>query len=141
MIKFAETEEEIKNCFPIIFQLRPHLSEENFVETVRKQNAEGYKLVFLQKNGKVKSVAGFRIFQMLSRGKCLYVDDLVTDEKERSKGFGDELFDWLVSFAKENNCESFNLDSGVQRFFAHRFYLRKRMEIVAHHFALKLVFH
>jgi hypothetical protein len=30
------------------------------------------------------------------------------------------------------------LDSGVQRFGAHRFYLRRRMDITSHHFALDL---
>jgi hypothetical protein len=31
-----------------------------------------------------------------------------------------------------------HLDSGVQRFAAHRFYLARRMDITCHHFALKL---
>ncbi|MGZ5001726.1 MAG: GNAT family N-acetyltransferase, partial [Chthoniobacterales bacterium] len=30
------------------------------------------------------------------------------------------------------------LDSGVQRFDAHRFYLMKRMKISSHHFSLEL---
>jgi hypothetical protein len=30
------------------------------------------------------------------------------------------------------------LDSGVQRFGAHRFYLRRRMNITSHHFAIDL---
>ena len=30
-----------------------------------------------------------------------------------------------------------HLDSGVQRFGAHRFYLASRMDIIAHHFSMK----
>lgn len=78
-----------------------------------------------------------RITEMLARGKFLYVDDLITDETNRSRGFGDALFDWMVQYARENDCEELNLDSGVHRFAAHRFYFRKRMHIHAYNFSLK----
>ncbi len=67
------------------------------------------------------------------------VDDLVTDAAARSHGYGAALFDWLVAEARRLDCRQLSLDSGVQRFDAHRFYLRKRMSITAHHFTLKLV--
>ena len=86
----------------------------------------------------VKAVAGFRIFEFLFWGKNLYVDDLVTKNGKRSKGYGGALFDWLVDYARAAGCEAFRLDSGVQRFAAHRFYLSKRMNIAAHHFTLSL---
>lgn len=105
---------------------------------VKLQQPEGYQITFVEAEGTVKSVAGWRIQNMLAHGKFLYVDDLVTDEHSRSQGYGDQLFDWLVEYAKAEGCERFHLDSGVQRFAAHRFYLRKRMEIVSHHFAMKL---
>jgi hypothetical protein len=44
----------------------------------------------------------------------------------------------LVAEARAAGCGELHLDSGVQRFAAHRFYLRERMEIMAHHFRLKL---
>jgi GNAT superfamily N-acetyltransferase len=53
-------------------------------------------------------------------------------------GYGTKLFDWLVDYARAENCQQLTLDSGVQRFAAHRFYLRQRMEITSHHFTLKL---
>ena len=48
------------------------------------------------------------------------------------------ILDWLVAQARAADCDSFLLDSGVQRFGAHRFYLQKRLEIRAHHFVLPL---
>jgi predicted GNAT superfamily acetyltransferase len=38
--------------------------------------------------------------EMLFRGRHIYVDDLITDATERSKGHGDLLFDWLVEHAR-----------------------------------------
>jgi GNAT superfamily N-acetyltransferase len=98
----------------------------------------GYGLAYVEDGGEVKAVAGFRVSECLAWGKFLYVDDLVSKEGERSKGYGGELFDWLVGYARQQGCEQFHLDSGVQRFAAHRFYLNRRMSIEAHHFGLKL---
>jgi GNAT superfamily N-acetyltransferase len=78
------------------------------------------------------------ISESLAWGKFLYIDDLVSKSGDRSKGYGGELFDWLIDYARAENCQQLTLDSGVQRFAAHRFYLRRRMEITSHHFTIKL---
>ena len=137
-IKLAETDEEIARCFPVMHQLRDHLTEENFLPQIRRMQTEGYHLAYLEDAGEVKALGGFRIFEMLARGRFMYVDDLVTNAADRSKGYGDAMLDWLAEHAKTQACEYLNLDSGVHRFGAHRFYLRKRMDIVCHHFSRKL---
>jgi GNAT superfamily N-acetyltransferase len=63
---------------------------------------------------------------------------VVTDEAARSRGHGGALLAWLVDQARSADCRSLELDSGVQRFDAHRFYLTNRMAISAHHFRLVL---
>src|SRR5262245_35009665 len=137
-IALATTEKQIRSCFPVMAQLRPHVTEPEFVARVKKQQREGYELAFLSDCRQVKAVAGFRVGNSLAWGKFLYVDDLVTDEVFRSRGHGQQLFDWLVREARKRACDQFHLDSGVQRFGAHRFYLRNRMDILAYHFTLKL---
>ena len=137
-IALAVEDEEIRSCYPVMAELRPHVSAEEFVPRVRRQmEAAGYRLAYLSDGG-VKAVAGFRVSECLAWGKFVYVDDLVSKEGERSKGYGGRLFDWLVEYARGEGCDEFHLDSGVQRFGAHRFYLNRRMEIQAHHFGLKL---
>ncbi|HEU5337832.1 MAG TPA: GNAT family N-acetyltransferase [Sulfuricaulis sp.] len=137
-IALAETEADIARCYPVMVELRPHLKATEFTARVRKQQATGFHLAYLVEAGEVRAVAGFRYLETLAWGKILYVDDLVADPAQRSRGFGGQLFDWLVAQAKQNNCDEFHLDSGVQRFGAHRFYLARRMDINCHHFALKL---
>ena len=137
-IALAAEDEEIRSCYPVMAELRPHVSAEEFLPRVRRQMEDaGYRLAYLS-DGEVKAVAGFRISECLAWGRFMYVDDLVSKEGERSKGYGGQLFDWLVEYARGEGCEQFHLDSGVQRFAAHRFYLTKRMSIDAHHFGLKL---
>ena len=86
----------------------------------------------------MRSVAGFRVHETLAWGWILYVDDLVTDEAARSSGYGERLLSWLAELARADGCDELHLDSGVHRFDAHRFYLRNRFAISAHHFSLPL---
>src|SRR5690606_8319908 len=80
------------------------------------------------------AVAGWRIIANTSATRKMYVDDLSTAESERSLGYGRMLLDALHERAVKAGCRFLDLDSGVQRFDAHRFYLRERLDIVAHHF-------
>ena len=137
-IAVARTDDEIRACFAVMSQLRPDLDESEFVAPIRRQEGGGYWLAYLSDGGVVRSVTGFRLLENLASGRVLYVDDLVSEERDRSSGYGKALFDWLVKQARSNDCATLELDSGVQRFGAHRFYLRHRMDIVSHHFRLHL---
>ena len=137
-IWIAETDAQIAACFPVMYELRPHLAAETFVRLVRAMQREGYVLAALEADGEVRAVAGFRINVLLARGKNLYVDDLVTAEASRSHAYGSRLLQWLIQYARDKDCDSFDLDSGVHRFRAHRFYFREGMHIGAYHFTLSL---
>ena len=137
-IKLAESDFQILGCFPVISQLRPHLEQDNFVEQIRYQMKEGYQLAFLEVEKQAVAVAGFRISNCLASGKFLYIDDLVVDEFKRSHSYGQQLFQWLIEYARNHECKHLSLDSGVQRFAAHRFYLMQRMNITSHHFSMEL---
>jgi GNAT superfamily N-acetyltransferase len=138
-IAIANTPKEIQRCHLVMRELRPLFYElERFVERVLRQQKEGYQLAFLEFENEVRAVAGYRILESLFSGKFLYVDDLVTRESDRSRGFGGELLDWLVEQARAHGCENLELDSGVQRFDAHRFYFSQRMSISSYHFRIKI---
>jgi GNAT superfamily N-acetyltransferase len=137
-IQIATTPAEIDRCFPVMSQLRPKLIATEFLGHVQRQQAEGYQLAFLEHEGAVVSVAGFRVQNMLSSGKTFYVDDLVTDANARSKGHGEAMIQWLIALAREAGCDSFSLDSGTHRQEAHAFYLRNRLRITSFHFHLPL---
>lgn len=140
-VRRADSPKTVRLCFPVIAQLRPHLDEPEFVRRVGEQAKEGYRLAYTQVRGKATAVAGYRVQRMLFQkesGRLLYVDDLVTDEGRRSKGHGRALLAWLVQEARREDCDALELDSGVQRVGAHRFYLNQGMHIASYHFRLPL---
>jgi len=58
---------------------------------VLRQQEQGYQLSFLESDGEICAVAGYRFLESLFSSKNLYVDDLVTRDRDRSRGFGGEL--------------------------------------------------
>jgi GNAT superfamily N-acetyltransferase len=138
-ITLAKSDGEIDSCFAILQVLRPHLITSDFVRRIKRQQQQGYQLAYIEDDASIKAVAGFSISECLAWGKFLYVDDLVTKESDRSQGYGTNLLNWLLDYAKANACEQLHLDSGVQRCAAHRFYFKHRLEIRGYHFAIDLV--
>lgn len=139
VIKLAETGDEIGRCYPVMAELRPHIPQDEFLEQVNRQAKEsGFRLVYLSIGESVKAVGGIRIAEWLAGGKALEIEDLVAAESERSKGYGGELFDWIVEYAGLNSCDQVKLVSHVKRLDAHRFYMNKGMTVEAHYFSLNL---
>ena len=137
-ILLATDLEQIKRCAPVLRELRTFLTEEQIIERIQQQTPDGYRLAYVEAAGLVTSVAGYRITRNLTYGKFLYTDDLVTRADQKRGGHAGQLIEWLCQHAQDQGCSFLVLDSGVQRFEAHRFYLAHRMDITAHHFARKL---
>ena len=138
-VQLAESDSALRACFPVFHELRPHLTEDIFVEQVGRQaDRHGYTVVTVSADETVVAAAGFRPLESLSWGRVLYVDDLVTASAARRRGYGGLLMDWLVAEAKRRQCGQLHLDSGPQRHDAHRLYLNKGLVIVGYHFAAVL---
>ena len=138
-VQYTTCETSIRACYPVMAQLRPHLQEAAFMAQVQRQMANhDYRLAYLQHEGQVAAVSGFRFVEYLAWGKALYVDDLVTASSARKLGLAGQLLDHLIGLAQEAGCQQFHLDSGVQRHDAHRLYLGRKLQISSHHFSLEL---
>ena len=134
----VETDEQINDCYRAYSALRPHIVADAFLPKVRRQMAEGFRMVALRDEGLVVSAAGYRIAEFMAWGRVLYVDDLTTLPASRGKGHGGALVDWLIAHARAAGCDEFHLDSGYMRHDAHRLYLNKGMILASHHMTLDL---
>lgn len=132
-IQPAETDVDVLAAFPVLRQLRPQLIEADFVARIRGMAAQGFRLVCLT-DPDVRAVAGYRRMDTL-RGTLLYVDDLVTDAAHRSQRYGQTLLAWLRAEAVRTGCKYLELDSGLTRLDAHRFYRREGREDIGLHFS------
>jgi hypothetical protein len=114
-------------------QLRPHLPAD-YAGKMEGIFAHGGRMAVVVVAETVVSVAVWRVIENTFDGKRVYVDDLVSDEQQRSQGAGKLLLDWLETQAIALGCDALTLDSGVQRHRAHRFYFREGMHVSSYCF-------
>ena len=113
MIAFYEllADEQIEAVFPLMRQLRPHLSAATFLSAVRAQQAEGYRLFGGEVDSSLVVLAGVRETRTLLRGLHLFVDDLVTLQSSRGLGHGKAMLQFLAAHAQSRGLERIYLDS------------------------------
>ena len=105
MIVQAHSDEEILATRDVMRQLRPQLRPDEYLSAVRRLMAsDGYCLASLVEDGVVRAVAGYRFLTMLYCGRILSIDDFVTDERVRSRGYGARLLDWLKVEGRTAGC-------------------------------------
>ncbi|MEA1968603.1 MAG: GNAT family N-acetyltransferase [Thermodesulfobacteriota bacterium] len=86
-------ENEFDEAFAIIFQLRPHLTLEQFKLQIVEQKKAGYLLIGAY-SPELQGLMGMRPLQTLARGKHLHIDDLVVDKKYKKSGAGSALIEF-----------------------------------------------
>jgi GNAT superfamily N-acetyltransferase len=134
IVELPPGDERLGAVYPVMRELRTDLSEEDFHARFEAGHPLGYRIAALYDEGECRAAAGYRLFTNFISGLHLYIDDLVTGERWRSKGYGRELNEYLVDLARREGCTSVQLDSNVRRTKAHRFYFRERYFISSFHF-------
>jgi ribosomal protein S18 acetylase RimI-like enzyme len=134
-INLATTKEDFLKCWDVVHELRPHLDQDRYLTLMLYMIDEGYKMIYIEVDGRAVSFCGYRPTTMLHRGRSIYIDDLCTLAEARGAGHATALLKYIFEEAKSEELESVHLDSGHQRFSAHKLYLNQGFRITSHHFA------
>lgn len=119
----AKTSIDLERCYPVMKELRPHLSREEFFQIYEEsQKSDGYEIVAIEENGQVAALMGYRFLTDFVRGRHLYIDDLVSTESARSKGLGASLLNYAEKIAEESGCKTLRLCTGIENEAGVRFY-------------------
>ena len=142
-------EELLRAAEPVHRQLRPALKEgtENYIAIMKKIFAQGGRMLVAIEHrssfGQPMVSLGctvYRYYNDFSTGDLRnWVDDLVTDSVKRSSGVGRAILDVIRSETRRLKVEYVQLDSGVYRKDAHRFYFREGFIIHAYSLAINIV--
>ncbi|MFC8700811.1 GNAT family N-acetyltransferase [Streptomyces anulatus] len=137
-IHTARNEEDVRRCWPVFRELRPHIaSEDEFVGRWKVQQDEAYRIVFLEQDGEVRAAAGFRIVHSMAWGRAVYLDDLCALTGHQGAGLGRAVLGFVQDEARRLGCGAVHLDTGYHRRRAHRTYLRSGFELSLHHLEWK----
>jgi hypothetical protein len=117
-------------------QLRAAL-DADYPAQIERMFTEGARLVQLVDEGEVRAIGLWRVFETTYCGRRLEIEDLVSSEAHRSRGYGAALLRWFDARAVELGCPTTTLHSAVHRDRAHRFYFREGFHIMGFHFSRK----
>lgn len=126
------------DLFALLRQLRPALTARAFEELTGEGERQGPRyLLAYDAAGAPVAAAGYRVL-ITSRGRILFVDDLVTAGAARRAGVGAALLTAVEERGRQASCTALELDCGVGNAAAHRFYFGRLMSVLAFHFAKPL---
>jgi GNAT superfamily N-acetyltransferase len=128
----------LQEMHEVLRHLRTDLTLPQLREIYAEGFPQGLRFTAVDDDGRLVAVAGWRLVACTTATRRLYIDDLVTDPNVRSAGHGHLLLAELEGRARQAGCRILDLDSGVHRGDAHRFYFRERMTIASYHFMLRL---
>jgi hypothetical protein len=116
---------------------RPNLGAD-YEKQLEVMFGEGARLLQMFDQGEVRALAVWRTFHTTYCGHRLEIDDLVTDEAHRSKGYGAAILRRLEAIGRERSCPTLTLVSATHRTRAHRFYYREGYAALAFYFSKDL---
>jgi GNAT superfamily N-acetyltransferase len=119
---------ELPEAYEVLSQLRVDLDYKDFEDLVYEMRHKEYKMIGVFEGVELVTYAGVFIQTNLYHKRHLFVDDLVTYDSFRSRGYGDAMIDYLTNYAKVAMCENIVLSSGIQRVEAHKFYKKMGFE-------------
>ena len=115
-------------------QLRPAL-DADYPAQIERMVGEGARLAQLVDEDEVRAIGLWRVFETTYCGRRLEIEDLVSSDAHRSRGYGAALLRWFDARAIELGCPTTTLHSAVHRDRAHRFYFREGFHIMGFHFS------
>lgn len=121
-IKQLTSQQEWMEAYPVMAQLRTELTLEKYLLLLKEMARDGYMLFALYEHMQIVAVAGLSWRVNFYSERHIFVYDLVTDEKYRSRGYGEKLLQYLQQWGKDKGANYIALESGIQRTSAHRFY-------------------
>jgi GNAT superfamily N-acetyltransferase len=134
IVELPPADPRLTAVYPVMHELRDHLSEDEFRARYEAGYPDGYRLAALFDGDDCRAAAGYRLATNLVSGRHMYIDDVVTADAWRSHGYGRLLNKYLYELARNEGCTSVQLDSATHRSKAHRFYFRERYSITSFHF-------
>lgn len=119
-------ENNILGVYDVLKELRPHISQEEFIEIYNKaKKADQYTFYGYYINKECVGLMGLRYMTDYVHRYHLYIDDLVVKKDFRSQNIGSQLLQFAEDLAREKLCTGLRLCTGVDNKDGMRFYERE----------------
>jgi len=120
-------------------QLNPNLEEYIIRQRIMEMfDIHNYLCFGCYKEGKLIGMSSGWLTVRIYSGKQLEIDNIIIDSAYQSQSFGEQFIQLIEVWAKDNNCETIELNAYVENKRAHKFYFKHEYSILGYHFQKKL---
>lgn len=131
--------DDINTFLPLVHELMHYtVDNETLKQRFEAMFDQNYECYGIYEDEKLVGVFGLWFAIRHYCGKNCEPDHVYILPSHRSKGMGKIVFEWIFNYAREQGCNTAELNSYVNNYPSHKFYLNQGFEIVAHHFLKKL---
>ncbi len=128
-----------KEALDDIVSLTQHLNPDKEISVLKERHLEmftfaNYQCFGLYEKEHLLGVCSSWITVRLYSGKQLEVDNVIINPEIHSKGYGSIFLTHIENWAREQGCESVELNTYVQNSKSHKFYFRQGYIILGYHF-------
>ena len=132
------TEKNIPEILPLVSELNPNTNSYILEERLKEMFKMSYLCFGAYKGNILIAVCGAWVTVRLYSGKQVELDNFVIKPEYRSKGIGKELMQFIYSWAIENECNTCELNTYIENYGSHKFYINENFQILGYHFLKKL---
>ncbi len=108
-------EEKLETILPLVYDLNNKKIDlailKNRLVEMKKMN---FQCIGVYDTNKLIGICGFWILYKFYIGKHIEPDNVFISKEYRSKGVGKLMLDWIYNYAKENNCNSSEINCYVK---------------------------
>jgi len=116
------TQEEFKEAYPVMKELRIQLDEALYLDLLSEMvGRRGYRLFALRHEGKIVALAGVEAAVDLFYGRYIWLDDLVVSASTPAS-YGEQIVQFVENFARSEGFKTVATASGLWRPDVHSFY-------------------
>lgn len=133
-IRILSTKQEMLANYELLLEMYPKLKIEDYSSELDDMIPHNYGQVGIYVDNECVGLTGFWVGTKLWCGKYLELDNVVISTKQRSKGIGKVLFDYMEEKAKNEGCTMLALDSYTSNFKAHKFFYNQGFAPRGFHF-------
>lgn len=101
----AETPETLQEIYPLLVDIYPNLSQQDFISRATKRtDYVAMRLFKVMDKAALVGAVSFARFHNMIHGDVLYLEEIVVKPELRNQGYGRMIFDLVVQFAKAEAC-------------------------------------
>ena len=130
---------DLHKVLPLIMELSEYQTEEQLLkERMMEMFDQNYECFGVYKDEEIIGVFGLWFMTRHYAGKSCEPDHVFILPKYQNRGLGEQVFNFIFEYSKEKGCETSELNSYVQNFKSHKFYMNHGYVIKGYHFLKKL---